>query len=300
MVVELRAKFFAALCEGGEARRRDLAQLLGVAGELGDAFAYLLAHRADLAVAGLAELVEPVEAVDHLLKLGMRGAAGVGDVVGDVLGGAGDHRQLAAQPFHVFQRRRADRADPFDLRAVLLDQALEAVGVARQAIGRQAAERIEVAALRGKKLARQAELAVDRHQPLFQPARFVGEQARRLAEARGLAPAVAQRDQPDHADQQHGERPARYPGDPAIRGGGREHFGADSPDEEGGPGGDDRRGGDRGDPVPRPRRPRGFGLGIVPGNAGEVLFLLDERRRRLFQWPLTGVGGVFRADRDDV
>ena len=67
------------------------------------------------AFGGLAKFVEAVEAADQVLQLGMGGAPGGADVVGDVLGGAGQHRQLSAQPLHIVERRARNTADCLDL-----------------------------------------------------------------------------------------------------------------------------------------------------------------------------------------
>ena len=62
------------------------------------------------------------DTVDHVFKLEVRGATGIGDVVGDVLGRIGDHRHLPAQLFHVVERGRRNRGNAVELVAVAADQ----------------------------------------------------------------------------------------------------------------------------------------------------------------------------------
>jgi len=89
--------------------------------------------------------------------------------------------------------------------------------VSRQFFGRDAAQRIEIARLRGEEFAGEAELAVHHRQPLFQPGGFVREQARGIAKpARGAA-AVAQEHLADEAEQQHRHRPVDQQGNPLLR-----------------------------------------------------------------------------------
>jgi hypothetical protein len=89
------------------------------------------------------------------------------------------------------------------LRPVVADQVLQPVGVLRQPLAGHAAERFEVARLRGDEVAREAELAVDDHHAPLERGGFARQLARGLAEARHFTPAVAHRQQPQRDDQQH-------------------------------------------------------------------------------------------------
>ena len=129
------------------------------------------------------------------------------DGIGDILGRAGNHRQLAAQPLHIVERRAADCGDRFHLGAVVADQTLQPLGMFTQTFSGDPAQRIEIAGLRRDKFARKAKLAVDHRQPGFEPGRFGGKQAGGIAKARRLAAAGAQCEQPRDADQQHRRRP---------------------------------------------------------------------------------------------
>ena len=104
-----------------------------------------------------------------------------------------------------------------------------------EAFAGDAPQRIEIARLGADEFPREAELAVDHAEPGFQCRRLGGERAGGIAEAHGLAPAGAQRDQPADRDQQDRQGPAadegdafagRYPGGEAV---------AQGPAEERGP-----------------------------------------------------------------
>ena len=95
----------------GEALGRQLFELTGLFRQMAERFGNRVAQGFDLALAGLAEFVKPLETGDHFLKLGMGGAPGIADIVGHIAGRIGDHRQLSAQLFHIVECGGADAAD---------------------------------------------------------------------------------------------------------------------------------------------------------------------------------------------
>ena len=147
----------------------------------------------------------------------MGGAPGGADVVGYVLGRAGDHRQVAAQRLHILERGGTDRLDRIDPRAVVLDQRSQLAGMFGQALAGNPAQALDIAGLGGDELARQAEFAVDGGKPRFEPGRFFAQQAGGFAKAAGFLTAVAHRDQPDNGDQQDRNRPITQPAAPLCQ-----------------------------------------------------------------------------------
>jgi len=205
--IKLRTEFSAAFGQSCEALRGDGVELLALAGEFAQRLIDRAAHAGHLALAGLAKLVEPVEAVDQVFQLRMRGSASRGDVVGHVLGRAGDHRKLAAKALHVFECSLADGADRIDAGTVVADQLFETVGVLRQSLGRYPAQRFQIARLRGDELASKAQFAVHSGQPHLQLRGLGGQQPGGIAEARCFAAAAAHGEQPYDADEEHRHRP---------------------------------------------------------------------------------------------
>ena len=154
--VELGAEIFAGGLERAKALLGGSAHSIGMRSKFGDRARHGVAQRFDLALARLAKFVELLKPADQLGNLRMRVAARRGDVVGHVLGRTGDHRQLPAQFFHVFKRRRADGSDRIDPCAVVVDQFGEPLRMLRQSLGGNAAQRVDIARLRRDKFARQA------------------------------------------------------------------------------------------------------------------------------------------------
>ncbi len=124
MPIKLGAQLLTLRGQFGKSRRCHGFEVLGLFRQPDERFVDMVAQRLDLSFAGLPEFVEALETADHLLDLAVRGATGIGDVVGDVLGRAGDHRKLAAQLLHVFERGHADLTDQFNARTVFDDQRL--------------------------------------------------------------------------------------------------------------------------------------------------------------------------------
>ena len=160
---------------------------------------------------------------------------GAADVVGDVLGRAGDYRQLPAQLFHIVERRIADRADGINSRSILANQAVQPLCMFGEPLAGDAAQCIEIARLGSQELARQAKFAVDRGQPQFEPRRFISQRSGGLAEPSGFAGAVAHCNQPQASQQDEGQGPIADPADPVAWGGRGQYDRAVGPDEEPGP-----------------------------------------------------------------
>ena len=196
MTVELGTEFAAALAERIEAGAGNVGEMIGLGLEGGQCVVDPRAQRGDLPLARLAELVEPVEAGDELLELALGGVAGVADLAGDIARRIGDHRQFAAQPVHVFERGGADAADRLDLFAVIADQPLQRVGVLRDALARDAAERFEIARLRGDEIARETQLAVNDRKALLKTGAFQRQRSGDVGKTPGFAPRMAQGQQP--------------------------------------------------------------------------------------------------------
>ena len=196
VAVELGTELMAALPEHGKARAGDVFEMLDLRVERRQRVVDARAERSDLPLACFAELIEPVEPGYELFDLRLRGVAGVADLAGDIARGVGNDRQMAAEPVHVLERRRADAADSLDLLAVVADQALQRVGVLGNSLAGHAAEGFEIARLGGNELAGQAELAVDYGQAMLEPGAFLRQGPRDIAEAGRLAPRMAKGQQP--------------------------------------------------------------------------------------------------------
>ena len=152
---ELFAELGSLIGHAGKAAGSDAFQLYGFGAKLRQSRRDQLPQRFDLALAGLAEFVEPLETADHFLQLGVGCAAGIANIVGHVASGIGDNRELSAELFHIFQRRFAHPPDGFNLSGIGLDERLQAICALRQTIARDSAQRIEIARLRGDEFSRQ-------------------------------------------------------------------------------------------------------------------------------------------------
>ena len=215
--VEVAAELVAVVGKGFEASGGGALMRFDLLTECRESRVELGPDGADLALAGAAEFVEPLEAGHQLVELLGCGLPGAADLVGDVPCGIGDHRQVVAQPLHVFERCVAhpgDRVDPF---GIVDNQLFEAVGILTDPFGRIAPQIFQVAGLRAQKFACEAQLTVDDRQPLLEPLGFSREQGRSVAETRRFTHRIAQRQQPHPDDKQGGNRPLDNPVDPLLR-----------------------------------------------------------------------------------
>ena len=69
------------------------------------------------------------EARGQLVRLGFRRPPGATDLVGHILGRVGDDREVVPQLVHVLECRVADAGDRGHLLAIVVDEALKAVGM---------------------------------------------------------------------------------------------------------------------------------------------------------------------------
>ena len=126
----------------------------------------------NLPFAGLAKLVEFIEAGDQLINLPVGRAPCGGDMIGHVFRRASNDWKMPAQILHIVERSCADGLDGVDPGAIVGDQAGQPVRMLRQPFGSNTAKRIDIARLRRDELPRQAELAVDCGQAGFKFGRF--------------------------------------------------------------------------------------------------------------------------------
>ena len=230
--VDRLAQAVAVLADGGEAGRRGAFDLIQALSHFVEQRSEPVAHRFDMTLACRAEGVQSFETGNQVVELFAGGLACACDPVRHIARRIGDHGEIAAQLFHVFQSRRTDPCDGVDLIAVFANERLQAIGVSRQPFGRRAAEIIEIAVLIGEEFARKAELAIHRQQPLLQSLRFEREQPGRIAEPARFPHRQAHRQQPDRQDQENRDRPCGDPSDPLLRRSASQHLRAVTPGEE--------------------------------------------------------------------
>ena len=182
--------------------------------------------------------IEPRKSARQPCELVFGGPARAADLVGNIAGRVGDHRQIVAQPVHVAERGFTGGGNGFDLGTVIGNQCLKLGRIGRKPFGGNPAERLEIAGLGGEKLPGEAEFAVHDFQAFLQGGALAVHQRGGRGKAVRLGTRGTHGEQPHDTDQCHWQGPRRDPLGPLRRACASLHRGQLCPDEKPGPAGD--------------------------------------------------------------